>query len=91
MPATTVHLPPTVTRTITPTAMEVTITPIRMGVRIITLGRGVRLILPRVADRRVNLPVHPPGRSEVFSVLEDGSDCSKREEWVLLWSHTDVC
>ena len=66
MPATTVHLPPTVTRTITPTAMEVTITPIRMGARIMTLGRGVRLILPRVADRRVNLPVHPPGRSEVF-------------------------
>jgi hypothetical protein len=46
--------------------MEVTITPIRMGARIMTLGRGVRLILPRVADRRVNLPVHPPGRSEVF-------------------------
>lgn len=67
MLAITVRPLPIVTRIIIPTATEVTTTPIRMGVRTITLGREVRLILPRVVDRLVNLPVHPAGRSEVFS------------------------
>lgn len=61
MRATTGLLPPTATRTITPTAMEVTTTLTQMGVHTIILEREVPGILPQAVDLD-NLLGRPVGR-----------------------------